>query len=621
MKNVSEEMEHLHQLAKQAPEKRFSRLWENLIDPKWLMQAWEQIRRNKGSQTAGIDHMTAVDVDVPKIVQWAEELKAGKYQPTPVRRCYIEKGNGKTRPLGIPTIKDRTIQQGLKMLLEPIFEADFRHCSHGFRQNHSTHTALRDVAHSYPIISWIIEGDIKGCFDNIPHTGLLEALARRISDGKILNLIRKFLKAGYLEDWRYHHTYSGTPQGGILSPLLANIFLHQLDEFVELELEANQVQSKKECSARRNLEYRRVENKLARLRKKLAKAEPEERRKLVDEIKRQQKKLKHTAHYDKEKKHPCKVKYVRYADDFVLMVAGTKAEAETMKNKVKDHLSKMGLELSEEKTQITHWSHWISFLGYQVKGQLRSNGISLRPILKIPNEKFRAAKESIEKVAGYHHIPEADALTQISAIFRGWCNYYRYATAPQTDFSKLSSLTWWYYAHYLARKTKTRSIKQLILREKKAGRLKVVERGRSKRTTFLISAGKKTLILDIFPPKTELIQRMVNQKWEVDLKPITPLNWQSGRSLATRLEAIERAKGVCEECGINPVDQVHHKVPMRGKRTFLARVMSDQAQQYTATALCQGCHLKWHGGSFNRRKSNRNAGYAERCSSSVGTAS
>lgn len=620
MKDVSEEMKHLHQLARQSPEKRFNHLWKNLVNPLWLTQAWEQIRRNKGSQTAGIDKMTAVDVDVPKIIQWAEELKNGHYQPTPVRRCYIEKSNGKKRPLGIPTVKDRTIQQGLKMLLEPIFETDFRNCSHGFRQGHSTHTALRDVANSYPLISWTIEGDIKGCFDNIPHTGLIETIAERISDGKILSLIRKFLKAGYMEEWKYYGTYSGTPQGGILSPLLANIFLNKLDKFVELEFEANRTQSKREGSSRRSSEYRKIENKLVRTRKKLATAEPGKQRTLVNEIKQLKKKLKRTPQYDKDKKHPCKVKYVRYADDFVLMVAGTRQEAEDYKNKVKDYLSSIGLALSEEKTKLTHWSHWINFLGYQVKGRLKKNGITLNPILSISNEKLRNVNESIAKIAGYHHIPEVDAMTQISAIYRGWCNYYRYANNPQPDFSKLAHLTWWNYAHYLARKTKTRSMKKLLIRETIAGRYKVVEKGRRERKTFLTNSGEKIITLDLFPPKTEQIRAMRGGKWEADLKPAIPLNWQSGRSLATRLEAMDRAKGICERCNTNPVAQVHHKIPLRGK-SFLARVTSDKAQRYTAEALCNECHLETHGGSFKRRKSGRNAGYIERCSPSVETAS
>jgi group II intron reverse transcriptase/maturase len=628
MNNVEEEMNHLHKLAKSDPKKRFNHLWENLVNPKWLAQAWEEIRRNSGSNTPGVDQKIAVDVDVPLITQWAEELKSGKYFPKPVRRTYIDKSNGKKRPLGIPTIKDRTIQQGLKMLLEPIFEADFRNCSHGFRKGRSTHTALRDVASSYPNISWVIEGDIKECFEKIPHAGLLETISRRISDGKILNLIKKFLKAGYMEDWHHHRTYSGTPQGGIISPLLANIFLNRLDKFVEWEFKANQTQSKGESNARRNLEYRKIDYKIAAVRKKLANAEPEERRTLVNEIKQLRKQLKHTSYYDKDKKYPCKVKYVRYADDFVLMAAGTKKEAEAIKDKIKNYLSERGLELNEEKTKITHWRHWITFLGYQIRGKLKKNGNILSPILKIPKDRIRNVEKSIEKVAGYFHIPEADAMMQIGAIFRGWCNYYRFATSPQKEFTKLAFKTWWYYAHFLARKTKTRSIKKLIIREKKAGRLKVVEKEKGKkgemvirkRQTFLLPSGKKTLTLDIFPPKTGNIRDKVNKDWMVDLKPINPLSWQSGRSLATRLEAEDRANGICERCGINPVDNVHHKAPI-GRKTFLARVMSDESQRYTAEALCKECHLEVHGGSFKRRKLDRNAGYAERCSPSVGTAS
>jgi len=308
------------------------------------------------------------------------------------------------------------------------------------------------------------------------------------------------------------------------------------------------------------------------------------------------------------------------------MVAGTKKEAEAIKDKVKDYLSIRGLTLNEEKTKITHWRHWITFLGYQIRGKMRKNGISLSPILKIPNDKFRKVAKSIEKIARYYNIPEADAMMQIGSIYRGWCNYYRYASSPQSEFSKLSSKTWWYYAHFLARKTKTRSIKQLIIREKRAGRLKVVEKEKGKkgemvkrmRKTFSMPLGKKTLVLDIFPPKTGGIRSIVNKDWTIDLKPVTPLNWQSGRSLATRLEAEERAKGICEKCEINPVQNVHHTVPI-GNRSFLARVMSDKSQRYTAKALCRECHLEDHQGSFRRRKSNRNAGYAEWCSPSVRT--
>ena len=217
-------MEHLHKLAANNQDKRFLQLWENMTSEEWLTQAWEEIRRNQGSQTPGIDGRTAKDIDLDRIHRLSKRLHEGTYRPKSVRRVYIPKSNGKQRPLGIPTIEDRLVQQALRMVLEPIFEADFLPCSHGFRQGHSPHTALRDVARMYPRVSWTIEGDIVGCFDNIPHSGLLKAVARRIADGKVLSLVSDFLKAGYMENWQLHKTYSGTPQGGIISPLLCNIF-------------------------------------------------------------------------------------------------------------------------------------------------------------------------------------------------------------------------------------------------------------------------------------------------------------------------------------------------------------------------------------------------------------
>ncbi len=220
----------------------------------------------------------------------------------------------------------------------------------------------------------------------------------------------------------------------------------------------------------------------------------------------------------------------------------------------------------------------------------------------------------------YYHIPEADALVEVSAMFRGWCNYYRYAQSPQPCFSKVAQQTWWAFAHYLTRKTKTSSIRKLIVREKKAGRLVTEKKNGRTRLTFRVQAGKKVLVLDIFPPRTEqIITLATTQQWQADLKPFKPLIWQSGRSFATRLEARDRAQGVCERCHTNPVQSIHHTVPMKG-RSILARIMSDRSQQYTAQALCQECHVEVHGGSFKRRKSNGNAGYIERCSPSVGSA-
>jgi len=253
---------------------------------------------------------------------------------------------------------------------------------------------------------------------------------------------------------------------------------------------------------------------------------------------------------------------------------------------------------------------------------MRARGIGVRAVLSIPLEKKRKIEDAMKQVSGYYHIPEVDVMVELSTMYRGWCNYYRYAKAPQRVFSKLSSFTWWRYAHFLARKQKS-SIKALLMREKKSGGHVEIKKGQRKRKTFQLNVGKKTLILDIFPPKTEQIKAITNrQSWQVDLKPLAPMNWQSGRSLATRLEALERANGICERCKERPIVHVHHTVPLRAK-SFLARVMSDRDQRYTAEALCKECHLEEHGGSFapRKQKSNRNAGCHESGSSSVGTAS
>jgi group II intron reverse transcriptase/maturase len=601
MNNVSEEMKHLHTLAKRDPGKRFDHLWELATDPTWLMQAWEEIRSNKGSMTAGIDSTIATDIDPERIERLSERLKTGHYRPKPVRRVYIAKSNGKMRPLGIPTLEDRIVQQALRMLMEPIFEADFHTCSHGFRRNRSTHTALRDVTRMFPRTTWTIEGDIVGCFDNIPHGKLMKAVEQRIADEQVLKLIRAFLAAGYMEQWQYHKTYSGTPQGGVLSPLLCNIFLHQLDEYMMKNLQANETQTKRVEHARRNPEYRKIENKITRLRRKLRQTQGTAREALIKALTELERQQRITPYYAKDKKHPSKVGYIRYADDFVVMVQGKKSEAQATKDEIGKKLQEMGLALSEEKTKLTHWRYRVNFLGYQLHGKRGRKGTSIRPILSIPRKKLQGIKEALRVVGGYHHTPEADAITQMSAMLRGWCNYYRYATAPQTTFSDLSGYTWWQYAHYVARKHKL-SIAQMIVQEQQARRLgEVIKNGR-KNHTFRVFVEGKAVILDLFPPRTGQIRSLpTTGQWTVDLKPVIPMNWQSGRSLATRIAALERANGTCERCRENPVAHVHHTVPLRGK-TFLARIMSDSAQRYTAQALCQECHLEVHGGSFAPRR-------------------
>jgi len=277
-------------------------------------------------------------------------------------------------------------------------------------------------------------------FDTIPHNGLLKAVARRIADGKVLSLVSAFLKAGYMENRQYHQTYSGTPQGGIIRPLLCNIFLHQLDEYM-VGLEANRVQTKKEEKRRVSADYRKVENaiQLAR-RKRRGNPDRQARRELLTRLEELEKERRHTPWYDK--RHHTKLGYARYAADFVMLVNGTQQEAIDYKNKVEGHLSAMGLTLSEEKTSMTHWSKPITFLGYHIHGIQRDKGVQIHAILSIPKEKERAIRRELVRVAGYHHIPEIDAMLSMNAKVRGWCNYYKYANNPQEVLNRIAQRMW-----------------------------------------------------------------------------------------------------------------------------------------------------------------------------------
>lgn len=599
MNNVAEEMSHLNKLAKRDPSKRFTQLWHNLTDVKWLAQAWEEIRRNKGSQTPGVNNTVAVDVDLELINRLSQELKAGSYRPSPVRRVLIPKANGKKRPLGISNLEDRIVQQAVRMLLEPIFEADFLSCSHGFRQGLSTHTALRDVAIGYSSTSWIMEGDLEACYDSIPHGLLIKQISRRIADEKVLQLIWRFLKAGYLEEWRYHKTYSGIPQGNIVGPLLCNIFLHQIDDFVVREFAANRNQSRKDEVARHNPEYVKINYKIYTLRRKLreGKGNKETAEKLKKLIQQRNK----TPLYDKDKRHPCKVRYTRYGDDFVILVVGNKQETETIRDKVAAKFSEMGLKLNVEKTKLTHWDKPYQFLGYEIRGKLDKRGVGIRAVLTIPQKKFNETVAKITRVCSYHNISEIETMVELTAIFRGWCNYYQYANNCTRVFSKLTGKIWWGYAHHLARRHRL-SIKQMLKREKAAGNFGIRYKGKQRRKTFSTNVGKKRWTLDIFSPKRKCIRTIGNQQnWEVDLRPVQPLNWQSGRSLATRVEALERSQGICERCKERKAVHVHHTVPLKRKRTFAARVMSDNSQRYTAVAVCHECHGKAHRRSHKSR--------------------
>jgi hypothetical protein len=361
-------------------------------------------------------------------------------------------------------------------------------------------------------------------------------------------------------------------------------------------LGANRAQTKQESDQRTNPAYKRIVSAISRHRRKL-RGNPvrAERRQLIDQLREWEKGLRQTPVYDQ--RHKTKLGYVRYADDWLILVNGTREEAEAIKEQVNQFLEGIGLELSAEKTKLTHWGEKILFLGYNLQGKLKKRGNQLQAILSIPSGRERLLRREILKRARYHSIPELDAMLSINAMYRGWCNYYRYANAPQKVFNRVGQKAWWYYAHFLARKGRT-SIKAMLIRARKAGNFKVVGKAGRKRQTFTITSGKKEYGLDIFPPRTRSIHQVVEKDWKADLKPVNFQTWQYGHSAHTSLTALNRRGGLCERCGENLAQEVHHQVRMKSKKTLRAKVQSDKDQRERVKALCRECHLENHHGAW-----------------------
>jgi RNA-directed DNA polymerase len=394
------------------PKKEFADLFNLVCDRRALAYAWQRLARNAGSRTPGTDGMTRHKVEERPggveqfLAEIREELRSGIYKPEHVRQRLIPKAGkpGKFRPLGIPTLKDRLVQMAMKFVLEPIFEADFYPTSFGFRRGRSTHDALATVQkHLHPTnhgpspVCFVIEGDIKGCFDVIDHHLLMERVRRRIQDRKVLRLVLAFLKAGILIEGTVRHPVTGTPQGGVLSPLLANVYLTSLDE-----------------------RYRRWT--------------PSPRERLQNAADRR--------HYDRKRGRPT-FQIVRYADDFVILVAGTKDETMAERERLATFLMKeLRMELSLEKTLVTAVEDGFDFLGYRV---IRTKALRTGRLvgnLYIPKGKVQGLRDVFKTRTKTY--PTGASLAQLigdlNPIILGWRTYYRYATGAAREFNKLD---WW----------------------------------------------------------------------------------------------------------------------------------------------------------------------------------
>ena len=397
----------LHQWATMSPQRQFSDLFNLVCDPAFLTVAWSRVRGNRGARSAGVDGIAPRDLDsVAETILFLlrGDLKANRFSPLAVRERMIPKANGKLRRLGIPTATDRIVQASLKLVLEPIFEADFKPCSYGFRPRRRAHDAIAEI-HMFATqgYTWVLEGDITACFDEIDHSALMDRVRRRVGDKRVVGLVKAFLHAGVLsEDGVTRDTKSGTPQGGILSPLLANIALSGLDEhFVEAW--------ERDMATRTQRATRRSHGQAT-------------------------------------------YRLVRYADDFVILVHGTKAHAEGLRAGVEAVLSTVGLSLNEEKTSVCHIDEGFDFLGFRIQRQVK-RGSNKAFVYTWPSRKslssIMAKVKAITKQGTNNTL--SDLLRQINGVLRGWTNYFRHGVSADT-FAYLHQFTWLRIVQWLRRK-------------------------------------------------------------------------------------------------------------------------------------------------------------------------
>ncbi len=408
----------LHRWSAGDSDRRFDDLFNLVVDPAFLTVAWDRVRGNKGARTAGVDGQTAHTIIAGRgvaafLTDLRSDVKAGRFEPLPARERLIPKSGGKLRRLGIPVVRDRVLQASLKLVLEPIFEADFQPCSYGFRPGRRAHDAIAEI-HMFATQSyeWVLEGDITACFDEIDHTALQGRVRHRIADKRVLALVKAFLHAGILsEDLVVRSTNAGTPQGGILSPLLANIALSVLDEFFD--------ERWRTVSATRVDRARRRRHGLPTYR------------------------------------------LVRYADDFVVMVSGSQAHAQALEDEVAAVLRPMGLRLSPEKTMVAHIDKGFDFLGFRIQRH-RKQGTAKRYVYTYPAAKsVTSIKGKVKTITRQRtNQPLTDLLDQLNPVLRGWTAYFRYGVSKAT-FGYLRHYTWFRVVSWLRRKHRRSNWKQL----------------------------------------------------------------------------------------------------------------------------------------------------------------
>lgn len=589
----------------------YKRLYRNLYNPEFFLLAYERIQAKPGNMTAGNDGNTIDGISMKRIDSLIQRIKDFSYQPKPARRTYIPKANGKMRPLGIPAFDDKLVQEVVRMILESIYEPTFQNSSHGFRPKRSCHTALQYIKRNYTGVKWFVEGDIKGCFDNVDHHVLVRILRRRIKDEYFISLIWKFLKAGYMEKWVYHNTYSGTPQGSLISPILANIYLNELDVFMAKYAESFNCGKGRKINPAYKMPLDVRRGKQEWLKRNSAKISEEKRQKVMAEIRELNNYLSTVPYSDPMDTEYKRVVYVRYADDFLIGVIGSKEDAKQVKTDVGEFIKEqLHLEMSPEKTLITHGNDFARFLGYLVtvsREQNRTrtkNGFTRRTYvgkvkLYVPKEKwlnrllsYGALKISYDKAHGNKEVWEPvrrpglirlddiEILNQYNAEVRGMYNYYRLAN----NATVLNAFVYvMKYSMYKTFAGKYRTSMRKIIRK--------YCRNKDFTVSYQTKSGTKSVVF-------------YNQGVRRNDKVITTENPDIiGRTNENRryTRLTDRLQGhVCEFCGAETEDiEIHHirKLKDLSGRAEWERHMI--ARKRKTMALCHSCHVKLHNGKLD----------------------
>lgn len=584
---------------------KFERLYRILFNEEMYAVAYQRIYAKPGNMTKGADGSTIDEMSLSRVNKLIASLKDESYQPAPSRRVYIPKKNGLKRPLGIPSFNDKLLQEVIRMILEAIFEKQFENSSHGFRPYRSCHTALLEVKKTFSGAVWFIEGDIKGFFDNINHDVLINILKERIEDERFIRLIRKFLNAGYLEDWMYKRTYSGTPQGGIVSPILANIYLDKLDKYMKEYIQKFDKGTKRTETKEARSKRHRKGYLLSKL--KLEKDE-QIREQLIQEINSVNKQRWSMTRTDEMDDGYKRLKYVRYADDFLIGVIGSKKESLQIKEDIKQYLkSFLKLELSDEKTLITHTKKPAFFLGFEIfvqssnltrrdkNGHLRraynkrvmlnlSRSTVVKKLLEYRTLEIRKhnGKEFWKPKRRPQLINNDDLeiLSRHNMEVRGFYNYFSIANNCKliSDFGYIMKYSM--YKTFAAKyKSTVRKILNKYMLDKDFTVFYKNKNGDTRKTVFYNQGFKRN---------TEAIE-----KYSMDNLP----NIYFTRSITSLMDRLKAQK--CELCGATEKLEMHHVRKMKdvdGKQPW---ELIMRARRRKTLAVCHSCHWKIHGSKID----------------------